>query len=64
MPIQTPALKLICSSCGWSKVLPPMGDVRFQGQEPDKFPVCGCEQLNHVKPNIAGKMLVSIKAKP
>ncbi|MEO2278852.1 hypothetical protein [Pseudoalteromonas pernae] len=63
MPIQTPAFKLICPSCGWSKVFPPMGDVRFQGQVPDKCPTCCGEQLNHAKPNIAEKMLVSIKAK-
>lgn len=63
MPIPTPALKLVCLSCGWSKLFPPMGDVRLPDQVRDKCPSCGSEQLNQVKPNIAEKVLVCIKSK-
>lgn len=63
MPIQTPAFKLVCPSCGWSKLLAPMGDVRLLGQVPDKCPACGSEELNQVKPNVVEKMLASLKAK-
>ncbi|MDX5406286.1 MAG: hypothetical protein LPK11_04465 [Chromatiaceae bacterium] len=63
MPILTPAFKLICPCCGWSKVFSPMGDVRLPGQVPDKCPSCGGEPLNQVKPSITEKMLISIKAK-
>lgn len=63
MPIQTPAFKLVCPSCGWGKVFPSMGDVRLPGQVPGKCPSCSGEHLNRVKPNIAEKVLVSIKAK-
>jgi hypothetical protein len=40
-----------------------MGDVRLPGQVRDKCPSCGSEPLNRVKPNIAEKLLVSIKSK-
>lgn len=63
MPILTPAFKLNCPSCGWSKLFPPMGDVRFHGQVPERCPSCGNEQLSHVKPNMAERMLVNIKTK-
>ena len=63
MPLLTQAFKLNCPSCGWSKLFPSMGDVRLPGQVPDKCPLCGSESLNRVKPNIAEKMLASIKAK-
>lgn len=60
MPIQTPAFKLICPSCGWTKVFPPMGDVRFPGQVPEKCPTCGNEHLKRLQPNFAEKILVNI----
>jgi NAD-dependent SIR2 family protein deacetylase len=63
MPIQTPALKLTCSSCGWTKLFPPMGDVRYPGQVPDKCPTCGSEHLKQVQPNFAEKMLANVLKK-
>jgi hypothetical protein len=63
MPIQTPAFRLVCLSCGWSKLFATMGDVRLPSQVPDKCPSCGSAQLSHGKPNIAEKILASIKSK-
>jgi len=40
-----------------------MGDVRLPSQVPDKCPSCGSAQLSHGKPNIAEKILASIKSK-
>lgn len=45
MPSLTPAFKLVCPSCGWTKLFPPMGDVRYPRQVPDKCPTFGCENL-------------------
>lgn len=63
MPILSTAFKLTCTSCGWKKLLPPMSDVRFLGQVPEKCPTCGNEQLTHLKPNMAEKLLFSIRPK-
>lgn len=63
MPTILPAFKLACPICGWSKLFPPMGDVRKHGQVPEKCPSCGGEQLSNVKPNVAEKILVCIKYK-
>jgi hypothetical protein len=63
MPIQTPAFKLTCASCGWTKLFPPMGDVRFPGQVPDKGPTCRNEHLKHVQPNFAEKILANVLKK-
>lgn len=60
MPIKTPAFKLTCESCGWSKLFPPIGDVRYPGQLPDKCLACGSEHLKQVQPNFVEKMLVKV----
>lgn len=63
MPVLSPAFKLLCPSCGWSKLFPQMGDVRLHGQVPEKCPSCGDEKLAHVKLNVAERMLITIKNK-
>jgi predicted nucleic-acid-binding Zn-ribbon protein len=63
MPVQTPAFKLTCSSCGWTKLFPPMGDVRYPGQVPDKCPTCGSEHLKQIQPNFAEKILANVLKK-
>lgn len=63
MVIQTPAFKLICPSCGWTKHFPPMGDVRYPRRVPEKCPTCGSEDLKQVQLNFAEKMLVNVLKK-
>ncbi len=63
MPIQSPAFKLICRSCGWTKLFPPMGDVRFPCQVPQHCPTCGSENLKQVQPNFAEKMIANVLKK-
>jgi predicted nucleic-acid-binding Zn-ribbon protein len=63
MPIQTPAFKLTCPSCGWTKLYPTMGDVRYPGQVRDKCPTCGIENLKQVQPNFAEKMIANVLKK-
>lgn len=60
MPIKAPAFKLTCSLCGWTKLFPPMGDVRFPGQVPQQCPTCANETLKQVQPNFAEKMLANV----
>lgn len=60
MPIPTPAFKLICSACGWSQLVPPMGDVRYPGQILEKCPTCGSQHLEQAQPNFAEKILVNV----
>lgn len=63
MPIPTPAFKLVCPSCSWTKLFPPMGDVRICGQVPEKCPTCGNEHLKKVQPNFAEKMIANVLKK-
>lgn len=60
MPIQASAFKLTCSSCGWTKIFPPMGDVRYPGQIPDKCLTCGSKHLKQVQPNFAEKLFANV----
>ena len=61
MPIQTPAFKLVCSSCGWNKVFTPISDVRLPGQVPDNCPNCESERLEHTALSVLDKLKLLVK---
>lgn len=61
MPVLSPAFKINCQSCGWSKTFSPVSDCRVQGWIPEECPVCGGSNLYHVKANMFERMAVKIK---